>query len=85
MKQAQKSHFLRLFMLAKSSLDPRGRCMTPGVGSKRKPKNDAKWVGLFLFDQEMENLVADVMTGHEQGRGREHTAGMSRFYDSEAL
>ena len=57
----QQTQCLRQFLLFKFSMDPQNACMLPGIGAKRKYRNNAQWIGFELTDAEMERLVADVM------------------------
>ena len=58
---SQQAQCLREFLLFKFSMDPQNVCMLPGIGAKRKHRNNAQWNGFELTDAEMERLVADVM------------------------
>ena len=62
----EQSDCLRSFLLFKFSMDPQMRCMLPGVGDKRKARNNAQWMGFELTDDEMERLVANVMCDYAQ-------------------
>jgi hypothetical protein len=62
----QQTKCLREFLLLKFSMDKDMRCMMPGIGGKRKHRNNAQWIGFELSDVEMERLVADVMHQYTQ-------------------
>ena len=68
----QQSDCLRSFLLFKLSMDPQMRCMLPGVGDKRKARNNAQWIGFELTDDEMERLVANVMREYAQASEAMH-------------
>ena len=67
MTPPQKWERLRAFIFQKFTLDPRGRCMYPTTG-KRKRRNDACWPEFWLSDQELDGIVAEVMNAYEAPR-----------------
>ena len=62
----EQTNHLRDFLLQKFSLDPDMRCMLPGIGARRLPRNNARWIGFELTDVEMERLLKDVMSQYAQ-------------------
>ena len=68
----QQTKCLRAFLLLKFSMDKDMRCMMPGIGVKRKHRNNAQWIGFELTDAEMECLVADVMREYTQATEAMH-------------
>ena len=65
MSPAEKRKRVHAFIFQKFTLDPRNRCMVPGPGQKRKQRNEASWPGFWLSDQELDGIVAEVMTAFE--------------------
>ena len=48
-------------MVKKFSLDPQLRCMLPGVGRKRKVRNEMSWRGFEMADAELDAVLDEVM------------------------
>ena len=64
---AKQNHF-RSWLFKKFSLDPQGRCMIPGVGSKRLRRNEAEWTDFWLTDLELDMLVKSVFEDYASQR-----------------
>ena len=64
MTSAQKRQRLHGWLVQKFSLDPQKRCMLPGPGSRKKPRNDACWHGFEITDAELKTLVSDTMDAY---------------------
>ena len=61
MSISEQTQHLRQWIVKKFSLDPEHLSMTPLRGIKRKPRNDACWVGFWMTDQELDKLVSEVI------------------------
>lgn len=65
MTPSEKKRQTRAFIVQKFTLDPKGRCMLPPSGHKWKTRNDASWLGFWLTDAEVDQLVLEVMSAYE--------------------
>jgi hypothetical protein len=63
MSMSKKRDHLHEFLTKKFSLDPSHdpQVMTPGKSCKRKKRNEAGWLGFYLSDAELNELVDDIM------------------------
>ena len=64
MTTPQKRRRLHDFLFTKFSMDPKAGCMLPGPGLRKKPRNEAAWIGFWLLDTELISLVAEVMEAY---------------------
>ena len=62
----QRGTRLHSFLFTKFSLDKKMRCMLPGPGLPKKPRNEACWREFWLSDAELNSVVAETM--EEYGR-----------------
>ena len=69
MTPQQKRTHLRSWLFKKFSMDPRGECMLPGLGAKRKIRNEASWRGFEINDTELGELVQAVMDDYFRAIG----------------
>ena len=67
----QKTRHVRSWLFRKFTMDPRGECMLPGPGAKRKHRNEASWKGFTLTDAELDKLVQSVMGDYFQAVSRQ--------------
>ena len=61
MSLPEKSKHLHSWLFAKFTMHPKNLCMNPGPGFKRKFRNDACWLGFWMTDQELHELVKEVI------------------------
>jgi hypothetical protein len=66
MNPSQKRRRLHEWIVEKFSMDPHGRCMLPGPGCPKRPRNDACWRKFEITDAEAETLVSDTMQAYWQ-------------------
>ena len=65
MPLSQKQQHLKEFLFKKFTLDPRKKCMTPADLSHYIWRNEACWVGFWLYDAELDGLVQDIMSDYK--------------------
>ena len=68
MTVSQKSKHLRRWMVKKFSLDPRGKCMLPRPGGRRKHRNEISWSGFEMNDAELDGVLDEVMEAYQWPR-----------------
>ena len=68
--QEQYEH-VQQWLFWKFTLCGKGTCMLPNVSMKRKWRNDARWPGFWMTDDELQKLVKEVMDEHFVLRSQE--------------
>jgi len=64
----QKRAVLRAWLFQKWTLDAARppKCIKPGPGMPKKPRNDICWIGLDITDTEFDLVIEEVMTAYER-------------------